>query len=57
MNVFMPDRQTVVVLLNPEGRVERVSNNLSDELNVIVTEDRQEFAKQSEGLTFANPEN
>ncbi len=46
---------SVVVLLNPEGKVEATATNISPEIEVIVTNSPAEFREASLGKPFVQP--
>jgi hypothetical protein len=54
MNSFIPQNPTVNVLLNPEGKVEAIANNIAplNELVVTTTTDRAVFDKQAGNKPF-----
>jgi hypothetical protein len=55
----LPTNPIVVVLLNPEGRVEAVASNIAPvpELEVVVTTDRDAYAKAALGKSFNTARN
>jgi len=55
----LPVNPKVVVLLNPEGKVEGVASNIAPtpELEVIVTNSPAEFREASLGKPFVQPAN
>lgn len=43
----LPVNPTVAVLLNPEGKVEAIASNISDDLKVVVVKDRAAFEAEA----------
>ncbi len=49
----LPTNPTVAILLNPEGKVEAVATNVSQDLNITVTRDAAVFRDElAPGKTF-----
>lgn len=52
MNSFIPQNPTVNILLNPEGKVEAIANNIDPEIVVTTTTDPAVFRDQSLNKPF-----
>lgn len=51
MNSFIPQNPTVNILLNPEGKVEAIANNIDPEI-VVTTTDPAVFRDQALNKPF-----
>ena len=54
MNAFIPQNPTVRILLNPEGKVEAIANNIAPigEITVTTTTDPEVFRDQALNQPF-----
>lgn len=57
MNAFIPQNPTVNILLNPEGKVEAIANNIDPEIVVTTTTDPAVFREQALNKPFNSQNN